>query len=295
MWCCDDACQDSFDFVCLPKMWQAADQAHGLTITEVSPSRYSALLTTGTIAPRQGTKPHYEITCHPWGQISICMIAHKLMDLNKRNAAYLDIKRLKTMENNFWHLSLFCRNSRMILLKGSLWQHTNNQWDVVSTTMYCIKFSGCSLLYDSGWCFVRRNLKLDLRYMDWLTMFLATSGLIWKAMARFVRGPRASTEISPGLAIIVSAINWAAVLSICLPCTIIQSFKYRSACHWCSSARFMAQNLHANNLHYHSVRLQWPTLHAANSTLYEVYKLKTWSWCFLTLFTWEWSCFRNNR
>ena len=57
-------------------------------------------------------------------------------------------------------------------------------------------------------------------------MFLATSGLIWKAIAKFVRGPRASTEISPGLAIIVSAINCAAVLSICLPCTPIQSFIY---------------------------------------------------------------------
>ena len=49
-------------------------------------------------------------------------------------------------------------------------------------------------------------------------MSLATSGLICKAMAMLVKGPKASTQTFPGSLLTFSAMNSAADLLILRPC-----------------------------------------------------------------------------
>lgn len=51
-----------------------------------------------------------------------------------------------------------------------------------------------------------------------LTMFEATRESYCSARAMFVRGPRASIDISPGWAITISAMNLAAGVSTATPC-----------------------------------------------------------------------------
>ena len=52
------------------------------------------------------------------------------------------------------------------------------------------------------------------------TMFLASCGSSWKASARLVSGPRASTCTWPGCCLQVSTMNWAAESSAFSPCTV---------------------------------------------------------------------------